>query len=250
MKLLEGKRAVISGGTAGIGFAVAKLFVEHGATVVILGSNAAKGEAAMAELIAETGQADKILFFALDVSKKTQVEQGIKEILGLLNHVDILVNNAGVTRDKLLLRMTEDDWDRVLEINVKSCYALCQALIPTMLRARSGKIINMSSVVGLCGNPGQTNYCASKAAMIGFTKSLALELASKNIHVNAIAPGFTDTQMTQELTEVQRDSLLKRVPLGRIGKPEEIAQAALFLASAMSDYITGQVLVVDGGLRT
>lgn len=247
--LLEGKRAIISGGTAGIGLAIAKLFIQQGAWVAILGTNPDKGEAAKKELIANSQRPDQVAFYAVDVSKKAEVDQAVQQILDQVNQVDILINNAGITRDQLLIRMSEEDWDRVLEINLKSCYNLSRALMRGMIRARQGKIINVSSIVGLCGNPGQTNYCASKAAMIGFTKSLAQELASRNICVNAIAPGFTDTQMTQELSQAQRDTLLQRIPLGRVGRPEEIAQAVLFLASSMADYITGQVLVVDGGLK-
>ncbi len=247
--LLEGKRAIISGGTAGIGLAVAKLFVEQGAWVAILGTNPEKGKEACNAIAGYASKPDQVAFYAVDVSKKGEVDRTVQEILNQVNQIDILVNNAGITRDQLLIRMSEEDWDRVLEINLKSCYNLSHALMRSMIRARQGKIINMSSIVGLCGNAGQTNYCASKAAMIGFTKSLAQELASRNICVNAIAPGFTDTQMTRELNQAQRDALLERVPLGRMGRPEEIAQAALFLASAMSDYITGQVIVVDGGLK-
>jgi 3-oxoacyl-[acyl-carrier protein] reductase len=166
----------------------------------------------------------------------------------LRGQVDILVNNAGITKDQLLLKMTEDDWDTVMDINVKSCYNTCKALARSFIKARKGRIINMSSVIGLTGNAGQANYAASKAAIIGLTKSLAKELASRNILVNCIAPGFIETPMTDAMTEAQKTATLEKIPLNRMGSPVDIANTALFLASSWSNYITGQVMTVDGGM--
>jgi 3-oxoacyl-[acyl-carrier protein] reductase len=184
----------------------------------------------------------------VDVADKAAVENAIQTILTTLGGVDILVNNAGITRDGLLMKMSEEDWDQVLATNLKSVYNTCQSLVRPMLKARSGKIINISSVVGITGNAGQTNYAASKAGMIGFTKSLAQELASRGICVNCIAPGFIQTKMTDGLTEGQKEGILKQIPMGKMGTVENIADAALFLASPFADYITGQVLAVDGGM--
>ncbi len=187
-------------------------------------------------------------FYQVDVSNAQQVNDSIGEVLKKWGKVDILVNNAGITRDNLLLKMTEEDWDNIMAINVKSCYNLSKAVVRSMMKARRGKIINMSSVVGLTGNAGQANYAASKAAVIGFTKALAKELASRNICINCIAPGYIETAMTAEMTEAQTEALLNSIPMGRIGKPEDIANMALFLSSSESDYITGQVFTVDGGM--
>jgi len=162
--------------------------------------------------------------------------------------VDILVNNAGITIDKLLMKMKEEDWDNVMAINVKSCYNTCHAVMRPMMKARKGKIINMSSVVGITGNAGQTNYSASKAAVIGFTKALAKEMASRNICVNCIAPGFIKTSMTDEMTDAQKESVLSQIPFGKIGETADIANMALYLGSSLSDYITGQVIAIDGGM--
>lgn len=240
MKLLEGKIALITGGTSGIGYAIAKKFTEQGCQVILFAQNKEKGEKAAQDLNAH--------FVPVDVSNTTLVDEAIKEILSSHGKIDILVNNAGITRDGLLMKMTEDDWDKVLDTNAKSCFNTCRAVARSMLKARSGKIINISSVVGLSGNPGQVNYAASKGGMIAMTKAMALEFASRNIQVNCIAPGFIETQMTDLLTEEQKTSILSRIPLGRMGKPEEVADAALFLASILSSYVTGQVLTVDGGM--
>lgn len=245
-KLLEGKCALITGGTAGIGKAIALKFAEQGAKVAIFGTNAERGAQVLQELnqIANGCQPQ---FVQVDVSKQAEVDAGIKRVLESFPHIDILVNNAGVTYDQLLMKMNEDEWDRVMAINVKSCYNTSHALVRPMMKARSGKIINMSSIVGLTGNAGQANYAASKAAVIGFTKALAKELASRNINVNCIAPGFIDTSMTEVLTEAQKESILTKIPMGKMGQPDDVANAALFLASDLSGYITGQVLTVDGG---
>lgn len=242
MKLLENKIALITGGSSGIGLAIAKKFAEQGAKVIIFGQNEEKGRKAVSEI------GDDASFQSVDVSKTDAVELAIKEILAREGKVDILVNNAGITRDELMMKIKESDWDDVMDTNAKSCFNTSRALARPMLKARQGKIINVSSVIGLIGNAGQVNYAASKGAIIAMTKAMALEFASRSIQVNCIAPGFVDTQMTGVLTESQKESILTKIPLGRMGFPEEIANAALFLASSLSDYITGQVLTVDGGM--
>ena len=191
---------------------------------------------------------NKALFFQVNVADKAEVADAVKKVLESFQCVDILVNNAGVAQDQLLMKMSEQEWDNVMAVNVKSCYNTTHALVRSMMKARSGKIINMSSVIGLTGNAGQVNYAASKAAIIGFTKALAKELAPRKITVNGIAPGFVETAMTTSLTTEQKENILSKIPLERMGRPDEIADAALFLSSAMADYITGQILVVDGGM--
>lgn len=245
--LLLNQIAVVTGGTAGIGKAIAQKYAENGAKVIIFGTNKERGEQAVEE-INRLPNPQKVQFSQLDVSSAGQVEAEIKKILEEHGKVDILVNNAGITCDMLLMKMKEEDWDRVMEVNVKSCYNTCHALVRAMMKARKGKIINMSSVIGLTGNAGQTNYAASKAAVIGFTKALAKELAPRNINVNCLAPGFIETAMTEAMSSEQREDASGKIPLGRMGQPIEIANAALFLASSWSDYITGQVLAVDGGM--
>lgn len=246
-QLLEGQTALVTGGTAGIGKAIALLFAKEGARVAIFGTNHERGQQVLTEMkLANPGQ--EHLFIAVNVADTGAVESAVKSVIEAFGKVDVLVNNAGITRDQLLLKMTAEDWDEVMQVNVKSCFNLCKALARPMIKARKGKIINMSSVVGLTGNAGQVNYAASKAAVIGFTKALAKEVASRNICVNCIAPGFTQTSMTEALGENQSASIIQGIPLGRMGKPEEIANTALFLASHLSDYVTGQVIAVDGGM--
>jgi 3-oxoacyl-[acyl-carrier protein] reductase len=249
MGMLKGKRALITGGTAGIGRGIALAMAREGAHVVIFGTNQERASlvvAEMQELTAGSGQ----LFFChiVDVSDKAAVDKSIQDVLTQLGGVDILVNNAGITKDGLLMKMSEEDWDQVLATNLKSVYNTCQSLVRSMLKARSGKIINISSVVGLTGNAGQANYAASKAGMIGFTKALAQEVASRGVCVNCIAPGFIQTKMTDVLTEAQKEGILRDIPMGKMGVPDDIANAVVFLASPLSDYITGQVLAVDGGM--
>jgi 3-oxoacyl-[acyl-carrier protein] reductase len=245
--LLANKVAIVTGATAGIGKAIALKFASAGAKVILLGTNIERGNAAVKEIL-QQNPSNTAEFFQVDISKTIAVDTLIKEILGKYGNVDILVNNAGITKDQLLMRMTEDEWDSVLDVNVKSCYNTCHALVRSMMKAKRGKIINMSSVVGLTGNVAQTNYAASKAAIIGFTKALAKELASRNICVNCIAPGFIVTSMTDVLQDATKEALINKIPLARFGATEDIANAALFLASNQSDYITGQVISVDGGL--
>lgn len=246
-QLLKNQIAIITGGSAGIGKAIALKFAEEGAKVALFGTNQEKGKAA-AEEIRQITQRDEAHFYRVDVSQTAIVEETIKRVVDDLGQVSILVNNAGITADQLLLKMSEEDWDQVLDINLKSCYNTCRSVIRAMMKERKGKIINISSVVGLMGNAGQVNYAASKAGMIGFTKALAKELASRQILVNCIAPGFIQTNMTDKLSDDQKAVILKDIPLGRMGNPLDVANLAWFLASPLSNYMTGQVLTVDGGM--
>lgn len=243
---MKNQVCIVTGGNAGIGKAIAEKFAQAGGKVFLFGTNEERGKAAVEEIKKGCGHND-VHFFHVDVSKTASVEEAIKKILETYGQVDILVNNAGVTADQLLMKMSEEDWDRVIDTNLKSCYNTCKAVVRAMMKAKKGKIINITSVVGLTGNPGQTNYAASKAGMIGFSKSLAKELSSRNILVNCIAPGFIQTAMTDKLTDVQKQEILKQIPLGRMGVPEDIASLALFLAVS-ANYITGQVFTVDGGM--
>jgi 3-oxoacyl-[acyl-carrier protein] reductase len=249
MHMLANKKVLITGGTAGIGKEIALFFASQGAHVAIFGTNEER-----ARQVVETMQASKVsedqtfLYTILDIASKQEVDTAITALLGNFGKVDVLINNAGITRDALLMKMSEEDWDLVQAVNLKSVYNTCQALVRAMLKAKGGKIINISSVVGLTGNAGQANYAASKSGMIGFTKALAQELASRNICVNCIAPGFIETRMTDELTEDQKKAISQKIPMNRLGQTKDIAHAALFLASHWSDYITGQVLTVDGGM--
>lgn len=246
-ELLKDKVAVITGGTAGIGKAIAKAYLAEGAIVYLLASQAERGARVVEELQHEVPEA-RVEFFAVDISQFAAVKATLDAIVAKHGRVDILVNNAGITRDGLLMKMTEEDWDRVLDVNAKSCFNTCQALVRTLLKAKRGKIINVTSIVGLTGNAGQVNYAASKAAIIGFSKALAKELAARQITVNCIAPGFINTDMTHGLSEDWKEKQIEKIPMGRMGEPDDIARVALFLASPLSDYMTGQVLVVDGGL--
>lgn len=246
--LLKGKNAIITGGTRGIGKAIAKSFAERGASLALFGTNVENGNQMIRELNALVSEGQKFSFYQVDVSNFQQVEQAINKVLEEFTKIDILVNNAGITRDNLLMRLSENDWETVLDTNLKSVFNTCRAIIRPMLKAKQGKVINISSVVGLTGNAGQANYAASKSGMIGFTKSLAKELASRNICINCIAPGFIETDMTNQLTQQQKETILSQIPLQRLGQPQDIANAVLFLASNYADYITGQVLTVDGGM--
>lgn len=249
MQLLKGKTALVTGGTAGIGKAIACLFAGAGADVAIFGTNLERAQSAVKEIeAARISQEQKVLYFLLDVSQFSQVEQTIQKVYEAFGKLDILVNNAGITRDNLLMRMSEEDWDQVLSVNLKSVFNTCKAVARPMMKARSGSIINITSVIGLTGNAGQINYAASKSGMIGFTKSLAKELASRNVRANCIAPGYIETQMTDVLPPQIKEEILKKIPLGRIGQPRDIANAALYLATDLSSYITGQVVTVDGGM--
>ena len=239
---LTGKTAFVTGSTRGIGFAIAHALHKAGAKVAIVGRDRAKAEAVATQL--GKGAAG----FACDVAVGSQVDAAIAETEKTLGPIDILVNNAGLTRDNLILRMSEEEWDAVLAANLKGAYFTIKAVTKGMMKRRSGRIINITSVVGITGNKGQANYAASKAGLIGLTKSVAREYASRNILVNAVAPGFIETDMTSALPDEAKAAMLGGVSLGRPGRPEDIAGAVLFLASDLAGYITGQVLAVDGGM--
>lgn len=245
MSQLASQIAVVTGAGRGIGRAIALKFAGAGADVVCLSRTAANSEK-VADEVRALGQ--RAWPHAVDVADGQAVTAAAEKILSETGRVDILVNNAGVTRDGLLMRMSEEDWDQVVNTNLRGAFLLTKALTRAFVKQRSGRILNVASIAGLIGNAGQCNYAASKAALIGFTKSLARELASRGITVNALAPGFIETDMTSVLGQPLRDELLKRIPMNRFGAPEDIAEAALFLAGPGARYITGQVLTVDGGM--
>lgn len=249
MKLLEGKNAIITGASRGIGTGIAQVFAKHGANVAFTySSSEAPALALEKELLAYGIKAKAYKSNAASFEDSEKLVAQVLEDFG--GAIDVLVNNAGITKDNLLMRMGEDDFDTVIEINLKSVFNMTKAVQRTMLKQRRGSIINMSSVVGVKGNAGQANYAASKAGMIGFTKSIALELGSRNIRCNAIAPGFIETEMTDRLDAKVVQGWRDGIPLKRGGQPEDVANACLFLASDLSGYITGQVLNVDGGMLT
>ncbi|MBT5705358.1 MAG: 3-oxoacyl-[acyl-carrier-protein] reductase [Verrucomicrobia bacterium] len=245
MGILDQQVAVVTGAGRGLGKAIALRFAAEGADVVCLSRSSENAESA-AEAVRESGQ--QAWAIAADVGDSDSVNQAVKQILSEAGKVDVLVNNAGVTRDGLLMRMSEQDWDLVLDTNLKGAFLLTKAFTRPMMKQRKGRIINISSVIGLIGNAGQVNYAASKAGLIGMTKSVARELASRNITTNVIAPGFIRSDMTAQLKEEQQEAILAGIPLGEMGEPEDIARAALFLAGPGARYITGQVLTVDGGM--
>ena len=248
MKLLEGKTAIITGATRGIGKGIALKLAEHGANVAFTYvSSEEKALAIEKELIALGVKAKA---YKSDASVMSDAEALVKDVNATFGGIDILVNNAGITKDNLLMRMSEVDFDRVMEVNLKSVFNMTKSVQRTMLKQRSGSIINMTSVVGVKGNAGQSNYAASKAGVIGFTKSIALELGSRNIRCNAIAPGFIETEMTEKLDEQVIADWRNTIPLKRGGTPEDVANVTTFLASNMSGYVTGQVLHVCGGMLT
>lgn len=242
---LAKKTAIVTGASRGIGRSIAMVLAEQGASVVLAGRNSALLEQVAQEIRSKGGQASPV---TCDVTVNADVDRLINQGLSDFGRIDILVNNAGITQDTLLMRMSEEEWDSVLDTNLGSVFRCTKAVLRPMLRQRSGRIISISSVVGLTGNPGQANYAASKAGLLGFTKSLAREVASRGITVNAVAPGYVDTDMTAVLGADQQQKLLEGIPLGRMGRPEDIAHAVAFLASDEAGYITGQTLVVDGGL--
>jgi 3-oxoacyl-[acyl-carrier protein] reductase len=239
---LTGRVAFVTGSTRGIGLAVARALHAAGAKVAIVGRDEARARAVAAEL------GEGTVGVACDVADAAAVERAVAAAEQALGPVDILVNNAGLTRDNLLLRLSGEDWDAVLDANLKGAFHTVKAVLKGMMKRRSGRIVNVASIVGLTGNKGQANYAASKAGLIGFTKSVAKEYASRGILVNAIAPGFIETDMTAALPVEARESLLQGIALGRLGRPEDVAGAVLFLASDLAAYVTGQVLVVDGGM--
>ncbi len=248
MKLLEGKNVIITGASRGIGSGIARVFANHGANIAFTYSSS---EGPAIELQNElTGLGVKAKAYKSNAASFSESEALIVSVLEDFGGIDVLINNAGITKDNLLMRMNEEDFDSVIEINLKSVFNMTKAVQRTFLKQRHGSIINMSSVVGVKGNAGQTNYAASKAGIIGFTKSVALELGSRNIRCNAIAPGFIETEMTGKLDEKTVQSWRDAIPLKRGGSPEDVANACLFLASDLSAYVTGQVLHVDGGMLT
>lgn len=248
MKLLEGKTAIITGASRGIGRGIAEVFVNHGCAVAFTYSS---NEAAAVELTAAlSNQGVQVKGYQSNAADFEAAEKLVATVLEDFGSIDILINNAGITKDNLLMRMTESDFDQVIEVNLKSIFNMTKAVQKTFLKQRKGSLIHMSSVVGVKGNAGQANYAASKAGIIGFSKSIALELGSRNIRSNVIAPGFIETEMTAQLSEEVVQGWRDGIPLKRGGQPEDVANACVFLASDLSNYITGQVLHVDGGMLT
>ena len=245
MKLLEGKTAIVTGGTRGIGRGIVRLFAEEGANVVFTARNPAFEE--VEQEAAAFGVRAK--GFTSDASDFAQAEALVEATIAEFGGVDILVNNAGITRDTLLMRMTEEQWDEVLRVNLKSVFNMTKSVQRTMLKQKQGTIVNISSVVGVSGNAGQANYAASKAGIIGFSKSIAKELGARNIRTNVVAPGFIETEMTEKLPEEIRKGWADQIPLKRAGTPLDVARAVLFLASDLSSYVNGQVLNVCGGMN-
>jgi 3-oxoacyl-[acyl-carrier protein] reductase len=248
MKLLEGKTAIITGGSRGIGRGIVEEFARQGANVAFTYNSSTEAANNIADEMSKLGV--KVKAYKSNAADFEEAQELAAEVLKEFGTIDILVNNAGITKDNLLMRISEDDFDRVIEVNLKSVFNMTKAVQRAMLKQRQGSIINMSSVVGVKGNAGQTNYAASKAGIIGFTKSVALELGSRNIRCNALAPGFIETEMTGKLDEATVQSWRDAIPLKRGGTPEDIANACVFLGSDLSAYITGQVLNVDGGMLT
>jgi len=239
---LTGRTAFVTGSTRGIGLAIARALHGAGAKVAIVGRDQSRAESLAAEL------GPRAFGIACDVAHADQVERAIAAAEAALGPVDILVNNAGLTRDNILLRLSDADWDAVLDANLKGAFHTTRVVIKGMMKRRAGRIVNITSIVGLTGNKGQANYAASKAGLIGFTKSVAKEYASRGVLANCVAPGFIETDMTAALPEEARATLLQAIALGRLGRPEDVAGAVLFLASDLAGYVTGQVLVVDGGM--
>lgn len=244
MKLLEGKIALITGGSRGIGEAIVRSFAAQGAKVAFTYRSSAPQAEAIADELGENVKA-----YQSDAASFEQAEALVKKVLEDFGQIDILINNAGITKDGLMLRMSENDWDAVINTNLKSVYNMTKQVLRPMMKARQGSIINIGSVVGVFGNAGQANYAASKAGVIGFSKSIAKELGSRNIRCNVLAPGFIETDMTDALDEKTKEGYLTTIPLRRLGQGEEIANACVFLASDLSAYVTGQVLSVCGGLN-
>ena len=248
MQLLKGKTAIVTGATRGIGRGVALKLAEQGADLAFTYVSSEEKALALEKELQSLGVKAKA--YKSDASIMSDAESFVKDVLANFDSIDVLVNNAGITKDNLLMRMSEEDFDRVLEVNLKSIFNMTKAVQRTMLKQRAGSIVNMTSVVGVKGNAGQSNYAASKAGVIGFTKSVALELGSRNIRCNAIAPGFIETEMTEKLSEEVIANWRNSIPLKRGGSPEDVANATLFLASDLSAYVTGQTLHVCGGMLT
>lgn len=239
---LTGKNALVTGASGGLGSAIARTLHKAGAQVALSGTR----EEPLNALAAELGEGAYVV--PANLSDPASVKALPKAAIDVMGSIDILVNNAGITRDNISMRLKDQEWDDVMQVNLKAAFNLCQGVMRGMMKNRSGRIINITSIVGITGNPGQANYAASKAGMIGMSKSLAHELASRNITVNSIAPGFIESPMTDALSETQKNALLINVPAGRLGKADEVAAAVLYLASAQADYVTGQTLHINGGM--
>jgi 3-oxoacyl-[acyl-carrier protein] reductase len=240
---LQGQVAVVTGGSRGIGLGIATALADAGAKVAVVARDGARAQAAAEGLPGEGHRG-----YACDVAKSAECDALVKQVESQLGGLDVLVNNAGVTRDNVLMRLKDEDWDAVMDTNLRGAFNLIRAATRGMMKRRHGRIVNVTSVVGITGNRGQANYAASKAGLIGLTKSVAKELASRNVLVNAVAPGYIETDMTHDLPEAARDALMSQIALGRLGRPEDIAPVVRFLAGPGAAYMTGQVLVVDGGM--
>ena len=248
MKLLEGKNVLITGASRGIGKGIAEVFAKHGANVAFTYSSSVEAADQLEKQLEKLGI--RVKGYKSDAADFNEAEELVKKVLEDFGNIDVLINNAGITKDNLLMRMSEADFDKVIEVNLKSVFNMTKAILRPMLKQRNGSVINISSVVGVKGNAGQANYSASKAGIIGFSKSMALELGSRNIRTNVIAPGFIETEMTAKLDEKIVGGWRESIPLKRGGSPEDIANACVFFASDLSAYVTGQVLHVDGGMLT
>jgi 3-oxoacyl-[acyl-carrier protein] reductase len=243
---LEGKNALVTGGSRGIGQAIALELARQGANVAVTANSSVSAAESVAEEIRALGR--NAVAAQCNISDSGQVEKLISQVLTSLGSLDIVVNNAGVTKDALVLRMSEEDWDTVLDTNLKGTFLVTRAALKPMIKQRHGKIVNITSVIGLIANPGQANYSASKAGIIGFTRTIAKEVASRNIQANCVAPGFIETAMTDALSQEQRDNIIKEIPAKRLGSPQDIANVVSFLCSSSANYITGQTITVDGGM--
>lgn len=244
---LKDKVAVVTGGARGIGREISGTFLKEGAVVYIFDVDRGQGDKTVREFKSVYGK-NKINFLEVDITNEENVESSIEKIIGIEEGIDILVNNAGITRDNLILRMSLEDWQKVIDINLTGAFICSKYVVKNMVKKRSGKIINISSIVGVHGNAGQSNYSSSKAGIIGLTKTLARELAGRNILVNAIAPGYIETEMTERLSDKVKEKLMEQIPIRRLGSVKDVAKAVLFLASDDSNYITGTVISLDGGM--
>lgn len=244
--MLEGKRAIVTGGSRGIGRAIVEQFLREGARVCYVARSESPEHETFESLAGQHG--GEVVFRKADVGTESEISEVVEGIARAWGGIDVLVNNAGMTRDGLIFRMKAEDWDEVMRVNLSSAFYTSKIASRIMLKQRQGSIVNVTSIVGIIGNGGQANYCSAKAGMIGLTKSLAREVGSRNVRVNAVAPGFVNTEMTEGLTDQQRDSMVAQIPMGRVGSPEEIASVVLFLASDMASYMTGQVLPITGGM--